>query len=86
MPYYGLMQMSTQKLALLVVEAREASHSGRGATVRTAAGLSRGELARAIGVNQSSISRWESGKRRPSGDAAIRYARMLRVLADRVAA
>lgn len=63
-----------------VIEAREAARSGRGAAIREAAGLSRGELARAAGLNDATVSRYESGRRVPRGDAAVRYARILRRL------
>lgn len=74
----------------LVIEAREAARTGRGAAIREAAGLSRGELARFAGLNDATVSRYESGRRVPRGDAAVRYARILRrleaVMAARAAA
>src|SRR5262249_34647614 len=71
--------VTTANLKLLV-EARAAASSGSGIEVRRAAGLSQGELARAAGINPATLSRWESQERQPSGDAALRYARVLRVL------
>lgn len=47
-------------------------------TVRTAAGLSQTELARRIGVNQSSIADWERGKCFPKTGAAEEHHRLLR--------
>lgn len=70
----------------LIIEAREAAASGRGERLRHAAGISQGELAEAIGVTATCISRWESGTRRPRGEAAVRYTRAIRELAERVAA
>ncbi len=69
---------------ILLVEAREAARSGRGARLRTVAGLSQAELAAAIGVSGPCISRWEAGGRQPRGLAALAYARMLRELAEQV--
>jgi DNA-binding transcriptional regulator YiaG len=68
----------------LLVEARSAARTGDGAKLRAAAGLSQGELARAAAINPATLSRWESRERRPTGPAAIRYARVLRVLRGRV--
>jgi transcriptional regulator with XRE-family HTH domain len=68
----------------LVLEAREAAKSGRGARLRRAAGLSQGELAGACEVSTASVSRWEAGERIPRGAAAERYALVLRMLARRL--
>jgi DNA-binding transcriptional regulator YiaG len=45
--------------------------------VRTEAQLSQAELAAAIDVNGSTISRWENGNRQPRGSAAVRYQDLL---------
>jgi DNA-binding transcriptional regulator YiaG len=74
--------------AALVTElayARDAARSGRGTRIRRAASLSQGDLARACGVDVSTISRWESGERSPSGDAGRAYARVLRAVAGELA-
>jgi DNA-binding transcriptional regulator YiaG len=68
----------------LIIEARESARSGRGARIRRAAGVSQVELADAIGVHGVSVSRWERGVRCPRGVAAIRYARLLRELSERL--
>lgn len=75
--------MRTSELELLV-EARSLARTGRGRELREAAGLTQGEIARAAGVNFATVSRWESGGRKPSGKAALRWARVMRVLALRV--
>jgi DNA-binding transcriptional regulator YiaG len=67
---------------VLLMEARDAARSGRGARLRQAAGLSQRELASAIGVTSGAVCRWESGDRRPGGEAAHAYARVLRTLAE----
>lgn len=71
--------MIKQKLTLLT-EARKAVRTGEAIELRLAAELSQGELARAVGVNAATVSRWEAGLRKPSGEAALRYARGLRLL------
>ena len=45
--------------------------------VRENVGLSQAALARAIGVDQSAVSRWESGKTRPRGSHALALAQLL---------
>jgi transcriptional regulator with XRE-family HTH domain len=71
---------------LLLVEARDAARSGRGRTVRLAAGLAQRDIAEAIGVSPVAVSRWEAGDRRPRGEPALRYARLLRELTGAIAA
>jgi transcriptional regulator with XRE-family HTH domain len=66
----------------LIVEARDAAQSGRAARLRRAAGVSQSELAIAIGVTPSAISRWEAGQRHPRGKQAAAYALALRALAE----
>jgi DNA-binding transcriptional regulator YiaG len=45
--------------------------------IRERVGLSQGDVARALGLNQSSISRWESGKAWPRGGHALQLRRLL---------
>jgi transcriptional regulator with XRE-family HTH domain len=49
---------------------------GRGRALRERADLSQRDVADMVGVHISSISRWETGKGRPSREAAIRWARV----------
>ena len=65
---------------LLVVEARELARSGRATEIRERAGLSKGEMGKAIGVATATVSRWESCQRRPRGAPAVRWVRFLRSL------
>ena len=51
--------------------------SGEARAIRLRAGLSYSEVAAPIGVRRSCISNWESGYRKPSGDAAVQYLRVL---------
>ena len=64
----------------LLAEARAACLTGKGKATRLAAGLSQGEIARAIGVTPATLSRWEAERRHPTGEAAVRYAQVLRAL------
>lgn len=49
-------------------------------TLRDKAGLSQAELAKAIGVTQTQISRFEKGKRDPSGMSADVYLKLCKAL------
>lgn len=62
---------------LELAEARRLLLSGEARAVRVAAGVSGSELARSIGVTPGAVSRWETGKRRPTGPAASAYAALL---------
>jgi transcriptional regulator with XRE-family HTH domain len=66
---------------LLIRQAREDALSGRARELRIAAGLSQAEIAAAADVDQTTISTWELGRRRPRGEAALRYAKVLHWLA-----
>lgn len=60
---------------------RRLAASGAARGIRQAACLSLTDVARAVGVTPSAISRWERGVRAPHGEAALRYAELLRKLA-----
>jgi DNA-binding transcriptional regulator YiaG len=64
-----------------LAEARRAASNGRAKATRQAARISQAEIARAVGVSPACISRWESGTRLPKGEAAQRYAEIIRQLA-----
>lgn len=66
--------------AVLISEARRLSESGEAARRRQLARLSRGDVARAVGVKPETIGRWERQERRPTGAAAVRYGELLRGL------
>jgi transcriptional regulator with XRE-family HTH domain len=44
---------------------------------RTAMGITQGESARRIGVDQGTLARWERGEREPTGQFAVRAQRFL---------
>lgn len=44
------------------------------AAARINAGLSQGEVARRLGINQSTVSYWESGKKLPRGTTLVKLA------------
>jgi len=47
------------------------------AAVRTELGLSQAQLAELLGIDQSSISNWETGKTKPSGPSRMLLQRLL---------
>lgn len=77
--------MTTREL-LLVAKARRLSQSGEGAEARANAGLSLSEVADAIGLSPSALSRWEHAERTPRGTRAAAWAELISELeAERVA-
>lgn len=52
---------------------------GRLAELREANGLSQGDIARHLGVNQSTVWRWEAGEYRPRGKHAVALRELLGV-------
>jgi transcriptional regulator with XRE-family HTH domain len=48
--------------------------------IRIASGLRQLDLAQVLGVNRVTITRYETGGRRPRGDLGQRYARLLEAL------
>jgi transcriptional regulator with XRE-family HTH domain len=71
---------------LQLAEVRRLARTGEARRVRQAAGLTETEVAAVVGVSMPTISRWESGQRRPRGGApALAYAELLAELARREA-
>lgn len=72
----------TEHDVLLLSQVRAAASSGRARQARKTAGITQAELAAALGVSQTTVALWETGRRRPRGEAALKYARVLRRLAS----
>jgi DNA-binding transcriptional regulator YiaG len=70
------MAMNLDELELLE-RARRDCTTGRAKELRKAAGVSLAEVADALDVSASALTRWESGQRRPRGGAAVLYAKLL---------
>jgi DNA-binding transcriptional regulator YiaG len=62
---------------------RALSRSGAAKSIRLAAGLSLGEVARAIDVTPATVLRWERGERVPTGKRALHYLTVLESLMRR---
>lgn len=67
---------------LEVVRVRELARDGKTRDARLRAGLSLSEVGITIGVSSATVYRWERGQRRPTGAAALRYARLCESLMD----
>lgn len=76
----------TEQDLLLLRAAREDARNGKARQARIDAGLTQAEIAGTLGVNQATVASWETGRRRPRGEAALRYARLLRRLSAGAAA
>lgn len=68
--------------AVELVELRRQMIDGSAKRLRQMSDLGLTEIGRAADVDASTIWRWENGKQRPTGIAALRYARVLRLLAQ----
>jgi transcriptional regulator with XRE-family HTH domain len=60
-----------------LARARALCTSGAARAARLAAGLSLGEVGKALEKAPSTIYRWEKGERQPRGEAGIRYGELL---------
>ena len=65
---------------LKIARMRALAESGEARRIRQRARLGLTEVAGACGVDQSTVYRWETGRRRPRGAAAARYAHLLEAL------
>jgi transcriptional regulator with XRE-family HTH domain len=75
-----------QASILSLAAVRAAVSSGEARRLREAARLSIGEVASACGVDQSTVWRWERGRRSPRGDKALKYGELIESLRDRESA
>ena len=64
-----------------ISRARALAASGQAREIRVRAGVSQAEMAKAIGVDPSSVTHWENRRRIPRGDVALKYGRLLDRLA-----
>lgn len=70
----------TKAHILRLARLRAAVTSGEAQRLRVASHLSINEVADACKVDQSTIWRWENGRRIPRGTAALRYAEFIDAL------
>lgn len=72
--------MPTITHAVDLARLRAWTANGKARGIREAARLSRGDVARSLGVNETTVARWELGLRSPTGAAAVRYLELLDAL------
>jgi transcriptional regulator with XRE-family HTH domain len=65
-----------------LAEAVRISRDGSAKALRLALGIAAAAIGMPCGVTPSAISRWENGLRRPRGEAAVAWVRLLRRLED----
>ena len=66
-----------------LVRVRRLASTGTARHIREEAELSLSEMAKAAKVHTTTVHRWETGSRRPRGEAALRYLRVLEDLTRR---
>ncbi|MDT0310262.1 helix-turn-helix domain-containing protein [Streptomyces sp. DSM 44917] len=67
----------------LLEQAAPLPEPGERERLRTAAGLARAAVGRALGVSSGTVAGWETGRSEPSGERRAAYARLLQGLAAR---
>src|SRR4051794_27368464 len=75
MPHGG--PMSGFEAVERLAQARALVAAGEARRIRQAADLSLAEVSRAVGVDLSTVGRWERRERVPRGAAALKYAELL---------
>lgn len=73
--------MTTESVVNLS-KVRTLAASGEAKAIRLKNRISLSEIAAACEVDQSTVWQWENGGRKPRGEAALRYAELLRELAE----
>jgi DNA-binding transcriptional regulator YiaG len=68
------------KPALAKKRIHRLARTGQLAELRDSLGLTRGDVARHLGVNQSTVWRWEAGDIRPRGQHAVALLELLELL------
>jgi DNA-binding transcriptional regulator YiaG len=63
--------------ALALKRVHNLARRGKLAELREGTGLSQSDVARALGVHQSSVARWESAESRPRPDHAVALLELL---------
>lgn len=63
-----------------LAEVRHLIESGEARRVRERARVPQSEVARDLGVHETTVAKWERGQRLPRGVVALNYGRLLRQL------
>lgn len=62
---------------VVLARLREMCRSGEAKAIRERADVSLSEVSTEAGTSPQCVSRWENGTRKPTGEAALRYAALL---------
>lgn len=62
---------------VVLARVREQCRTGEAKAIRESADVSLSEVSTEVGTSPQCVSRWENGTRRPTGEAALRYAALL---------
>jgi len=81
--YVSAMDAHETSTALRLTLLRRLMETGAARAMREAAGLSYSEAAAGAKIDRITIFRWETHRRRPHGDAALRYLSLLEELTAR---
>lgn len=73
--------MKTTSPASELAIIRSQADSGKAREVRLLARLSLSEVGAQCGTDASTVSKWETGQRRPRGESGLKYARLIQELA-----
>ncbi len=75
----GLRALARKQTALYAIR------TGLAGELRERAGLSQGDVSRALGTDVGSVCKWESGKRKPTGAAGVAYLELIAGLVETAA-
>jgi DNA-binding transcriptional regulator YiaG len=70
----------TSRQTLRLMRVRSLAANGEARSLRQRARLSLADIGAACDVDQATVWRWEMGTRRPRGEPALKYARLLEEL------
>lgn len=76
--------MKTNTRLIRLARVRHLAQTGEARRIRAAAGLSQGEIADFVDVRPSTVSRWETGQRTPTGPAALLWLSLLEDLDEAI--
>ena len=68
----------------LRLDVLDACRSGHARHIRERADISQQDIATELGTDAGTVAAWENGHRRPVGERALRYGRLLRLLEERI--
>jgi transcriptional regulator with XRE-family HTH domain len=77
--------MNLDQLVRMRLRGQLLGPTGRGRRLRQAAGLSVRELAKLLGIDAATLTRWETGQNRPRGEGGVRWVATCQVIEEELA-